>query len=634
MGSIRKVALPLSNALCKDNTKDEYLSELRRAGASRVWLCPGLPYRSETQLNEEEILLKKNIEFFKAAGLEVGIWMGGLGHGTNYTPEGTEGFTRIRDLASGAESPDSICPLDPAFEKCYLAFIRRMALCQPDLLQIDDDYRLACHGKVSLGCACDRHMAEFSRRFSREVSREELANEVFCGQPNRFREVWLELAGDTLKGFAQKVRNTVDEVNPGLRVSACACIPTYDTEGYDSFELSRIFAGKTKPYLRFIGAPYWHRHGFELRYLGNIIEIERMQEHWAKKHAPEVEICYEGDVFPRPRYNVPAAYLEGMDAALVASGGFDYGLKYMLDYGNLPKYETGYIDRHEKNVPYIHAVHRLFDGKNTVGVRICESMQTLKKAQFDGNAIGNVGRRLFARSLSLASGCSLPVTYDRCGGAEIVFGESARNFDEPFDGVPLVLDVASARILTEKGVDVGFVSAQKCKATFEVCAKSGDRVPLSGKGYYRLEISPQAEILSTYDDENGSPASYYYENDAGGKFLVLAIDAAAAVCEDAFFCSYLKQHLMISTIERMQGYPLPAVIEKCPGAYVLTKEKDGVMAVGVWNFYADEILDPIIKLWKDYHKVRFIHGSGQLFGNVVKLDKDIPAFGSVVFEVR
>jgi hypothetical protein len=84
----------------------------------------------------------------------------------------------------------------------------------------------------------------------------------------------------------------------------------------------------------------------------------------------------------------------------------------------------------------------------------------------------------------------------------------------------------------------------------------------------------------------------------------------------------------------MQGYPLPAVIEKCPGAYVLTKEKDGVMAVGVWNFYADEILDPIIKLWKDYHKVRFIHGSGQLFGNVVKLDKDIPAFGSVVFEVR
>jgi len=45
-------------------------------------------------------------------------------------------------------------------------------------------------------------------------------------------------------------------------------------------------------------------------------------------------------------------------------------------------------------------------------------------------------------------------------------------------------------------------------------------------------------------------------------------------------------------------------------------------------------LKPEIKLWKNYSEIRFVHGAGRLHGNVVKIDGDIPAFGSVVFEVR
>jgi hypothetical protein len=196
------------------------------------------------------------------------------------------------------------------------------------------------------------------------------------------------------------------------------------------------------------------------------------------------------------------------------------------------------------------------------------------------------------------------------------------------------LDVAAARILAQKGVDAGLLSAEPRKASSEVFLAAGDSVRISGKGYYRVEVSPGAEVLSVFDGENGSPASYYYENAAGGKFFVLAIDAAAGDTMSTFFCSYLKQKLIVSAIERMQGYPLPAVIEKSPGAYVLAKEKDGAMAVGVWNFYEDEILTPEIKLWKSYREVRFVRGAGRLEGDVVRLDGDIPAFGSVVFEVR
>jgi len=36
MGDIRKVAVPVISALCTEKTRDDYLAELRRAGASRV----------------------------------------------------------------------------------------------------------------------------------------------------------------------------------------------------------------------------------------------------------------------------------------------------------------------------------------------------------------------------------------------------------------------------------------------------------------------------------------------------------------------------------------------------------------------------------------------------------------------
>ena len=59
----------------------------------------------------------------------------------------------------------------------------------------------------------------------------------------------------------------------------------------------------------------------------------------------------EGDVYPRPRINCPASYLEGFDTAIRASGCTDGILKYGLDYTANADYETGYARFHERNTP-------------------------------------------------------------------------------------------------------------------------------------------------------------------------------------------------------------------------------------------------------------------------------------------
>ena len=57
------------------------------------------------------------------------------------------------------------------------------------------------------------------------------------------------------------------------------------------------------------------------------------------------------------------------------------------------------------------------------------------------------------------------------------------------------------------------------------------------------------------------------------------------------------------------------------------------MSVGIWNFFADEVLDPIIELDDVYTFVDIYRESGHLDGNKLILDKDIPPYGFVLFTV-
>lgn len=77
-----KISVPVMNyhpyrAMDRENT----LSELRRLGADRVFLCVGRGIEPEDERNAELRALGQNIRFFEAAGLEVGVWMSSLGHG-------------------------------------------------------------------------------------------------------------------------------------------------------------------------------------------------------------------------------------------------------------------------------------------------------------------------------------------------------------------------------------------------------------------------------------------------------------------------------------------------------------------------------------------------------------------------
>lgn len=603
------LAIPVINRRVTAETRDAYLAELRRAGCQRLFLFVGNTLGDETALARDMAILRENLTFFRAAGLDVAVWTNGIGHGgalAHDTETRTAGFTRIRGLDNGAEIDDSFCPLDPAYFAMYSRFIRAVAEAGAPMIMIDDDLRMALHGPVGLGCACDRHIAEFNRRAAEAgfcdcpYTREALAALLFTGVSTPLRRIWLDLQGDTLRDFAAGLRRTVDEIDPTIRLGHCACLPTWDIDGVDSIELARIFAGNTRPFLRLIGAPYWtDKRSFHNTGLGSIIHLERMQLAWCREHAPDLEVFTEGDVYPRPRYTVPSSYLEGFDQVLTAEGQSDGMLKYLLNYTHHPLYEPGYIDLHNHFAPLRTALTDAFTALQTAGIHVFEAMHKLSDADCTGLSEKDIIYRFFPASLNFANVTGLPISLTETAYTPVtlMFGENAKYAGEDLCKKPLIIDLPAARILSARGIDVGLADATSMAApTGEHFPVDGETIPLTVQGcFWRVSLRPGAEVLSTFGN---APAAYWYENADGGHFLVYTFDAESVPPESPLCQNYCRQRQLFAAIARMV-VPLPAAVCRQPGIFLLCRRNETAMTVGVWNFGRD-ILLPQVELGETY----------------------------------
>ncbi|MBQ1981869.1 MAG: hypothetical protein II229_01415, partial [Clostridia bacterium] len=81
---------------------------------------------------------------------------------------------------------------------------------------------------------------------------------------------------------------------------------------------------------------------------------------------------------------------------------------------------------------------------------------------------------------------------------------------------------------------------------------------------------------------------------------------------------------LCSSIEWLQGRQMTAKCVGNPDLYMITKESDEGLAVGLWNIFANEILAPVIELSDEYKEAEFINCSGALMGNRVELSEICP----------
>lgn len=378
-------------------------------------------------------------------------------------------------------------------------------------IMFEDDYTLS-GGKTASkhGCCCQTHMKLLRERLGEDISREELSQKLYSCEKPKIKQEFLNLMGETLADFTKKVEKTVHSVNPKIRIGLSANASSYRMEGVEFDELSKLTAGETKPFIRMTGAPYWN----QIPTFAANIEAIRVQTMWLEKSGADL-IC-EGDVYPRPRHWIPAAYLEGYDMILRADGKCSGILKYMTDYYSKADYETGYIDRHINNLPHYEEIDRRFGGKETVGLNIIEDVNTFKNASFDDDVTRenyhNYGGYQPLISQWFAVDNSIPTAYGRKEGASLVFGENARQIGEDVLKRGVIIDAYAAKILMECGIDVGITKYEKTYPMpveyFSFADDFTTATTNSGAVFYDFELEEKTEVLSEFLKIQGDFGNY------------------------------------------------------------------------------------------------------------------------------
>lgn len=633
------LSVPISIQIISEKNRDQHHETFLRCGVNRVFLCClGPLHTRDCTLNTNPEHLRSTIAYFKEKGYEVGVWIDGFGHGGALAHEmkeedDTTPFTFNEDIRGNVT--EAICPLDKAYQDCYCQALVKLANMHPDIIMIDDDYRLGILKVNGMTCACPLHMKEFYRELGEEIPREQVEKLVFSGGKNRYRDAWMRAQGNSLLEFARTIRRTVDSVDPTIRMSACACVDTWDLDGTDCIELARALAGSTAPYLRTIGKPYTSNR------IADAVENTRMQAKRCRDAG--VEVFSEGDVYPRPRFNIPARRLELFDLALLATGEIDGILKYMFDYNQPLDYETGYTARHIRNASNRQEIGEIFSDKKTVGVYVFDEMHKLSDAVLPDKIAEELAIDLAYycnnRAQKILSENAISTVYapsDRYPCA--VFGENARHIDLALLKNGAILDSRAATILAERGVNTGLIRAQGCQPRGEHFTKFDQTVlPLKALCFQSLICKPDVTTVSRYLPDN-STASYLYENEAGQRFYVLGYDSyeigyRKAECPN-YFNSYYRNQQLPEIIQWLCGTTLPATCTGHPFLYMIASESDDkdALSVALFNPFEDEAIAPTVSLAKKYHAIRFVNCNGTLNGDTVTLT-DIEPFGFAAFEV-
>lgn len=622
-----KISVPVMNENLKRNGREKTLEELKRFDAARVFLALDT-YETDTKKRAQALTeLADNCRFFKENGFEVGAWLW-----TFWLKNNTE-FANMRDI-NGIEITEFMCPTDQKFVAFAAEYIKDIARSGVDIIQFDDDFRYGFLSQSAPGCLCDNHIMEINRMTGEKLGLAEIREHILNGGKNKYRDAYLKANGDAFRNFAAAMRRAVDEIDPNIRISLCACMSSWDIDGTDAYELAEILAGDTKPIARLIGAPYWAVNKNWGNCLQDVIELERMESVWTRRGA--IELMAEGDAYPRPRSSCPASYLEGFDTAIRASGCTDGILKYGIDYTSNADYETGYEKQHVRNRMIYEKIDAMFGGKSACGVRVYEAMKKISDMVMPTaiNTSVNLEHTFFSKAARTLAYNTVPTVYEGDGVCGIVFDENARNLPLQALDKGLILDIAAAEILKERGIDVGIeeIGVPITCSEEEHFLQNHNHIAMQNVTIYDMKLNAKAEVLSEAETPNGKiPVSFRYENSSGNRFLVLNVNTRM---EDANILKhYARSRQYAENIPWLSGKKLPAYAYGNPALYIQCRKEERTMAVGLWNFFADIAMDTVVELDEEYSEINFLNCTGKLDGNKVLLS-DIPAYGFVAFEVK
>lgn len=508
------------------------------------------------------------------------------------------------------------CPIGARFREIMGRQLRVWADTRPDVIWIDDDFRMHNHGLSQGGldwyCYCPEHLELFSKRFGRTFTREELIKCITkSGEPSRERIAWLDFLNETMVDTASWICEQVHEISPFTRMAQMISLPDiHSVEGRNWGDfLSRLSDKEYLPITRPHFGPYTETSpgSFISSYtiLDQTLVTMKMQYPGGTDACPELE----NTRFTRWAKSTAATRYQLILGQLLGCRGITLSL-YDLEGTPLdeePLYEK--ILAEEKPSLDQLAKLRLAEWKpRGVGLPIdpdsARKVQILEEAGSTISSLMGPGRTWDNTLLTLG----VPAHYlssKEASMAEVVAldGLTAWLPDDKEMGVILskgvLLDSKAAEVLILRGygsmIGVNVGDTIEFQTSAEVFHSSvleelpEKRMPLRIAGGRWSDIIPgkSAKILSDIIDPKGMkhPGMVLYENSACGRVATYAgcIDVGAEFYNHArvLWCSALLNWLSKGVF--------PVQLQAAQRILTIRRDRKGSMLLAFSNLAADTI---------------------------------------------
>ena len=610
-----KLSVPLPLIPKDENFFPRQVEFLKKMEADRAFLF-GPPLDGEylpdlaSYDRWSEILCEKR-KILHQEGIDTAFWMGHtIGHAGEFTVGHKPAFQELVG-ESGKTASGCYCPMDKKFKKYICDILASMAKSGVELILLDDDFRINSHPpNLITGCFCELHLNAFREKTGIVLSREEIIQQALCGEPGDMRRSWLEINEQTLLDFAEEIEQAVHAVNKDTRIGLATATTLWSNEGVDMRELLERLAGNTKPFLRLIGAPYWSKDPANLPW---VIEFSRLQASWAEKW--DVEIVTEGDTFPHTKYFCPASVLHAFTQGTFAAG-IQNILSYSVVYSVKPSHEPAYVKIIDENKENYDAICSFFPSEyksiGAVPVLLPNNMMNTTFPAEPGDAA-----RLWSNEpvvIRFLARMGISIGYET--GSAFLTGYSAAalsaaDLDEILSrGV--ILDAVAAKILMDKGVDIGITSIQDAPSPVsEIFTDNefsgdydGDSVWLLTVGkriYKKCRMKNSAKSIGSFTgtgDFESFPSVILYEDEKGRRFCTFAFDFAQVDRGGQLLYNYARQEQLTRCFAWVGKKPLPVTVNGYPDVHVICRESPDQdrIAVAIQNCHLDTIEEPVFRL--------------------------------------
>ena len=279
--------------ICAD-IKEQYENGVATCALFMIKLVPeGDPAYDKAAIEGEKFKLFR--DRLSAMGIRAGILAQcTIGHG--YPLDHPFGFQSYINLKDG-EKDNVVCPYDEAAREHFKAQFATLAALSPEVIMVDDDFRLMY--RQGMGCVCPLHMAALEKSLGYKLSREELRAILKNKRHPDYRkthDAYVETQRDALLGMAKFYRagiDTVDEAMPGI---FCSVGPTTEFGA----EIGKILAGRGNPTVVRLNNGNYTPEG--AHYLSSISYRAAQQSHVLRTGGVDV-ILAETDTCPHNRYS-------------------------------------------------------------------------------------------------------------------------------------------------------------------------------------------------------------------------------------------------------------------------------------------------------------------------------------------